>query len=96
MADINEEVIADVYQKYSEAPFERLRNEALYEGSKQILFRLNRYIREPVKFKKHSHRAIEELSNYLNRFYHDDTLFIDRLMYESRAYVLEIGDYGGP
>ena len=40
----------------------------------------------------HSNVAIDELADYLNRVYHYDTLLIDRLLYEERAYIIEIGE----
>jgi len=92
MSDIVEDAIAVVYKEYADARFDRLRREALYEGVKRILRKLNRYLPDERKFKKHSNVAIDELSSYLNRFYHYDTPFIDRLLYEARAYIIEIGE----
>ncbi len=92
MPEINEDIIADVYKSYRDARFDRLRTEALYDGVKRILLRLNRYSNDQTIFKQHSDIAINELSSYLNRFYHQDTLFIDRLIYEARAYIIEIGE----
>lgn len=92
MPEINEDIIADVYRSYRDARFDRLRTEALYEGVKRILLRLHRYSNDQTIFKQHSDIAINELSSYLNRFYHQDTLFIDRLIYEARAYIIEIGE----
>jgi hypothetical protein len=90
MFDIVEDAIAAVYKEYTDAGYDRLRSEALYEGAKKILRKLHRYLPDDFKFRNHSSIAINELSSYLNRFYHYDTPFIDRLLYEARTYIIEM------
>jgi hypothetical protein len=92
MPEIVEDIIAGVYREYADARFDRLRIEALYKGVKKILPKLNRYLQDQKEFKRHSDVAMGELSSYLNRFYHYDTPFIDRLIYEAKAYIIEIGE----
>ena len=90
MSDIVEDAIAAVYREYTDVRFDRLRREALYEGAKKILRKLHRYLPDDIKFRNHASIAINELSSYLNRFYHYDTPFIDQLLYEARAYIIEM------
>lgn len=89
MAEINEDVIAQVYKAYQEAPHSRGKSEALVEGVQRVLFKLNRYANDQERFKEKSEIALSELENILNRFYYQDTTFIDRIMYEARAFILE-------
>lgn len=91
MNEINDDVIAQVYREYTEAPHSRQKTEVLIAGVKQILLRLNMYLNNPDRFKEKSESALRELESYLNRFYYQNTEFLQQLMYEARAYVLEIG-----
>ena len=90
MSVINEDVIANVYNEYRNASYNRERTEVLYSGVKRILSRLKRDVQDPMLFKKRSDLALDELTTLLNRFYYHDTQFIDRLIYEVRAYIIEI------
>jgi hypothetical protein len=92
MAEINEELVADIYKKYKDARHDRQRTEALYGGAKKILSRLPMYLHDPERYREKSDVAVNELTTLLNRFYYNDTLFIDRLIYEARAYIIEIGE----
>jgi hypothetical protein len=92
MDAVNDDVIADVYQNYRKAPHSRQKTEALYEGVQTILFRLKRYVYNPAQFKEKSNLALRELENLLNRYYYHDKEFLDGLMYEAKAYVIEIGE----
>jgi hypothetical protein len=89
MAEINEDIIAQVYRSYQDAPHSRGKSEALVAGAQEVLYKLNRYVNDQDRFKEKSEIALSELENILNRFYYQDTLFIDRMMYEARAFVLE-------
>ena len=89
MAEINEDILVRVYTEYTEAPHTRAKTEALVSGAKEILARLNRYIDDKEKFNERSEIALQELQQDLNRFYFYDKEFIDRLMYEARAYIIE-------
>jgi hypothetical protein len=91
MPEIHDELIVQVYRSYQEAPHPRAQTEVLYEGVKNILFNLNRYTNDPEKFKKKSEIAISELESMLNRFYYNDSEFIDKILFEARAYIIEIG-----
>jgi hypothetical protein len=91
MSDINDDVIAQIYTAYNEAPHSRQKSEIIISGVKQILLRLNMYLNNPEKFRERSRNALAELENYLNRFYYQDTEFCEQLMYEAKAYVLELG-----
>jgi hypothetical protein len=92
MLIINDDIIAGVYSEYNNSQHDRERTEVLYSGVKRILFRLKRYVKDPVSFKKRSKIAIDELITFLNRFYYHDTQFIDKLIYEARAYIIEISE----
>ena len=90
MPEIHEEVIGEVYRSYQEAPHSRARTEALYEGAKRILSKLLRYTHDAEKFKEKSDTAISELEDMLNRFYYNDNEFIERIVYEAKAYIIEM------
>ncbi len=92
MPEINEEVVADIYKEYKDARHDRQRTETLYGGVKRILSRLPMYLNDPDRYKEKSDLAVSELTTLLNRFYYNDKLFIDRLIYEARAYIIEIGE----
>jgi hypothetical protein len=47
---------------------------------------------DQTNFKEHADTAIDKLNSDPNRFYHNDRLFIDRLIYEARVYIIEIGE----
>ena len=90
MPEIHDEIIVGVYSSYQEAPHPRAKTEVLYDGVKNIMYKLNRYTNDPDKFKKKSVIAISELESMLNRFYYHDSKFIDRIIYEAKAYIIEI------
>ena len=90
MPEIHEEIIVEVYRSYQEAPHSRARTEALYEGVKRIMIKLLRYTHDPQKFEEKSATAISELEDMLNRFYYNDTEFIEKILYEAKAYVIEL------
>ena len=90
MPEIHDEIIGRVYRSYKEAPHSRGKTEALYDGVKNILYKLNRYTTDPEKFKEKSEIAISELQAMLNRFYYHDTEFVDKILYEAKAYIIEI------
>ena len=89
MSEINVDVLARVYSEYSEALHTRSKTEVLVTAVKEILLKLNRYIDDKEKFNERSEVALQELEQDLNRFYFYDKEFIDRLMYEAQAYILE-------
>ena len=91
MPEIHEELVGEIKRAYDEAPHSRAKDELIYDGIKRIMFRLNRYTKDPVKFKEKSKTAIFELESLLNRFYYADTEFRERLLFEAKAYILEIG-----
>lgn len=90
MPEIHDEVIVEVYRDYQEAPHSRAKAEVLYDGVKKIMFKLNRYANDPGKFKEKSAIAISELESMLNRFYYNDKEFMEKILYEAKAYMLEI------
>jgi len=90
MPEIHEEIITEVYRSYQEAPHSRAKTETLYEGVKRIMSKLLRYTHDPEKYKEKSSSAISELEDMLNRFYYNDTEFIEKILYEAKAYILEI------
>jgi hypothetical protein len=90
MPEIHDEVIVEVYRDYQEAPHSRAKTEVLYEGVKSIMFKLNRYTNDSEKFKEKSAIAISELESMLNRFYYNDKDFMEKILYEAKAYMLEI------
>jgi hypothetical protein len=92
MPEINEEVVADIYKEYKDARHDRQRTETLVGGVKMIFSRLPMYLNDPERYKEKCDIAVNELTTLLNRFYYNDTLFIDRLIYEARAYIIEIGE----
>ena len=89
MSEINVDVLARAYSEYSEALHTRSKTEVLVTAVKEILLKLNRYIDDKEKFNERSEVALQELEQDLNRFYFYDKEFIDRLMYEAQAYILE-------
>ncbi|MBN2322594.1 MAG: hypothetical protein JXQ30_02570 [Spirochaetes bacterium] len=91
MPEIHEEIIGEVYRSFEAAPHSRARDEVLYEGVRRIMFRLNRYKNDPEKLAEKSKTAISELESILNRFYYSDTEFKERLLFEAKAYTIEIG-----
>jgi hypothetical protein len=93
MLEIREELIVDIYRSYQNAPHTRAKAEVLYEGVKGILFKLNRYTGDAKKLEERSKTAINELESMLNRFYYADKEFMERLLYEAKAFILEISSY---
>jgi hypothetical protein len=91
MPEIHEELIGEVYRSYEVAPHSRAKNEVAYEGARRIMFRLNRYKSDPKKFEEKSKTALFELESILNRFYFADTEFREQLLFEAKAYMIEIG-----
>jgi hypothetical protein len=89
MSEINEDILARVYNEYSEALHTRAKIGVLVSAVKEILVKLNRYVEDQEKFNERSDVALQELEQDLNRFYFYDKEFIDRLMYEARAYIIE-------
>jgi|GEM_PF-1559556 len=92
MNEINDDIIAGIYRRYNEAPHSRQKSEVLIEGVKEVFFRLPRYIHDPARYKEKSNVALEEFQNYLNRFFYQDRDFIEKIMYEAKAYVLELSE----
>ena len=92
MPVIIDDIITNVYSEYNNSRHDRERTEVLYSGVKKILFRLKRYVQDSVSFKERSDIAIDELTTLLNRFYYHDLKFIDMLLYEARAYIIEISE----
>jgi len=90
MAEINDVVLTDVYREYLEALHTRGKTETLYSGIKKIFFKLNRYVNDPPRFKERSEVALLELESLLNRFYFHDKEFIEKLIYEAKAYIIEL------
>jgi hypothetical protein len=89
MNEINDEVLAGIFRNYTEAPHTRQKTEVLVRGVKDIFFKLPRYAGDQNKYREKAHIAIEELENLLNRFYYPDKEFIEKLLYEAKAYILE-------
>lgn len=90
MPEIHEELVGEVYRSYENAPHSRARDEVIYEGVKRIMFRLNRYKNDPIRFGQKAKIATFELESMLNRFYFSDTEFRERLLFEAKAYLLEL------
>jgi hypothetical protein len=90
MNEINDDILARIFREYNEAPHSRQKTEVLIQGVKEIFFKLPRYLAEPEKYREKSVIALEELENYLNRFFYQDTDFIERLLYEAKAFILEL------
>ena len=92
MNEINDDILARIFREYTEAPHTRQKTEVLVRGVKEILFRLPRYLNDSEKYSEKSHIALEELENYLNRFFYQDAEFIERILYEAKAYILELSE----
>jgi hypothetical protein len=90
MPEINDDIIARVYQEYTDAPHTRAKTEVLVEGVKQIFMKLHRYINDKQKLEERSEVALHELEADMNRYYFHDKNFIERITYEAKAYVLEL------
>jgi len=92
MNEINDDILASVYRQYTEAPHTRQKTEVLITAVREIFFKLPRYVNDHEKYKERSQFALEELENYLNRFFYQDAEFIERILYEAKAYILELSE----
>ncbi len=90
--ELHDEALNDVYTKYSNAHGTRQKTNVLSEGVKNIFVNIHKYIDDQNTFKEKSDRFLTELENLLQRFYYFDTLFIDRITFEAKAYILELAE----
>ena len=90
MADIHDEVMTRIYREYKEALHSSEKSETLEKGVQEILFDLKRYIQNPERFEKESKNLLRVLQDTLDRYYFHDQEFSDRLLFEAKAYALEL------
>ena len=92
MADIHDEVMTRIYREYKEALHSSQKSDTLEKGVKEILFDLNRYTDNPERFEKESKILLKELQDILDRYYYHDQDFSERLLFEAKAYALELSE----
>jgi hypothetical protein len=92
MADIHDEVMTRIYRDYKQALHSSEKSEILEKGVREILIDLKRYTNNPERFEKESKNLLKVLQDTLDRFYYHDRDFSDRLLFEAKAYVLELGE----
>ena len=92
MADIHDEVMTRIYREYKEALHSSEKSETLEKGVQEILFDLKRYTQNPERFEKESKILLRVLQDTLDRYYYHDREFSDRLLFEAKAYALELSE----
>jgi hypothetical protein len=92
MADIHDEVLTRVYREFKQALHSSEKSDALEKGVREILLDLKRYTNDPGRYAKESENLIRALQDLLDRYYFHDPEFTDRLLFEARAYVLELSE----
>ena len=90
MADIHDEVMTRIYREYKEALHSSEKSDTLEKGVQEILFDLKRYAQNPKRFEKESKNLLRVLQDTLERYYYHDKEFSDRLLFEAKAYALEL------
>jgi hypothetical protein len=92
MADIHDEVMTRIYREYKEALHSSEKSETLEKGVQEILLDLKRYTQNPERFEKESKNLLRVLQDTLDRYYYHDREFSDRLLFEAKAYALELSE----
>ena len=92
MADIHDEVMTRIYRDYKQALHSSEKSETLETGVREILVDLKRYTNNPERFEKESKNLLRVLQDTLDRFYYHDQEFSERLLFEAKAYALELGE----
>ena len=92
MADIHDEVITRIYREYKQALHSSEKSDTLEKGVREILLDLKRYTNNPERFKKESKNLLRELQDTLDRYYYHDREFSDQLLFEAKAYALELSE----
>ena len=90
MADIHDEVLTRVYREYKQALHSSEKSDTLEKGVREILLDLKRYANNPERYNKESENLIRALQDLLDRYYFHDSEFTDQIIFEARAYVLEL------
>jgi hypothetical protein len=92
MADIHDEVMTRIYREYKDALHSSEKSETLEKGVQEILYDLKRYTNNPKRYEKESQNLLKVLEDTLDRYYYHDTEFSERLLFEARAYALELSE----
>jgi len=90
MADIHDEIMTRVYREYKEALHSSEKSETIENGVREILHDLERYTNHPARFKRESENLLREFQDMLDRYYYHDSDFTEQMLFEARAYVLEL------
>jgi hypothetical protein len=90
MADIHDEVVSEIYRSYSEARHSSQKSETIERGVKEIFLNLKRYVNNPDKFREKSEILLNELQDLLDRYYYQNKQFTEQLLFEAKAYILEL------
>ena len=91
MADIHDEVLTRVYREYAQALHSSEKSEIIEKGVREILLDLKRYANNPAKYEKESENLLRAFQDLLDRYYYHDPEFIEQMLFEAKAYVLELG-----
>jgi len=91
--EIHDEELDAVYRKYLKALHTQEKIEALYNGVKKIFSKLHLYLYDKNKFKEKSDLLIKELENLLDRYYYHDKLFTEKILFEAKAYIIELNKW---
>jgi hypothetical protein len=92
MADIHDEVITRIYREYKQSLHSSEKSDTLEKGVREILLDLKRYTNNPARFEKESKNLLRELQDTLDRYYYHDREFSDKLLFEAKAYALELSE----
>jgi hypothetical protein len=88
--ELHDEALTDVYREYSKALGTRQKTAVLTEGIKRVFLNLPKYVDDEEIFAKKSQLFLNTLSSLLERFYFHDPRFKDTIMFEAKAYILEL------
>ena len=90
MADIHDEVLTRVYREYKQALHSSEKSETIERGVREILLDLKRYANNPTRYREESENLLRAFQDLLDRYYFHDPEFVEQMVFEARAYVLEL------
>jgi hypothetical protein len=91
MADIHDEVLTRVYREYKQALHSSEKSDTIEKGVREILLDLKRYVNNPARYREESKSLLRALQDLLDRYYYHDHEFTEQMLFEAKAYVLELG-----
>jgi hypothetical protein len=88
--ELHDEALTDVYREYSKALGTRHKTALLTEGIKKVFQNLNKYVDDTEALAEKSKLFLNTLASLLDRFYYHDPQFRDAIIFEAKAYILDL------